>query len=112
MLICNVCNQGIALQRTADDAADYQRMAYIRHLMYAHGIQRPEARAIAKNAVLLTLVLPSNQQRDWERARRMWAEGYTIREIAEDYDLTEKGMRTRIRRWRKTRGWFPVRNAA
>jgi uncharacterized protein YjcR len=49
-------------------------------------------------------------QTRWQAARKMWDLGYSTGQIAEIYDVTEKGMRTRIQKWRKKFGWFPARN--
>ncbi len=45
----------------------------------------------------------------WQAARKMWEIGYTKAQIAEVYEVSEKALKTRIQKWRKERGWFPVK---
>lgn len=108
-IICAVCNKILAAHRSAGTEVGRQIGAYTRHLKGAHGIEDEVAKQIARNTSLHTLELPESMEQRWEKARRMWAEGMTVREIACEYEVSEKAMRTRIRRWRNGRGWFPVR---
>jgi len=114
MIICSVCNQGIAIRRAAGEVPMHQRAAYVRHLKGAHKIEAASARRMARNAQLLTVDLPPllTAEERWEKARRMWAEDEKVVDIAKEYGVTEKGMRARIRRWRKSKGWFPLRTNA
>jgi uncharacterized membrane protein YqiK len=109
MIICCACEQGIAVHRKKDDVPERQIGAYSRHLTQRHGIAAEEARRIAKSATLLTVNMPANAGRNWETARRLWAENATVTQIAEEMGVEKKAMRTRIARWRRERGWFPVR---
>lgn len=46
----------------------------------------------------------------YERAAHLWAEGWTIKEIAQDYGYRADRMAGIIERYRKHFGWFPKRN--
>jgi len=111
MILCAVCSKMIAANRPAGSEISRQRGAYQRHLKGAHGLEDDVARQMACNTSLHTVVLPEPVEVRWEKARRMWAEDSTVGEIANEYEVTEKAMRTRIRKWRNDRGWFPKRAA-
>ena len=113
MIICCFCKQMIAQHRRADEEVARQKGAYVRHLS-SHGVSVEQAKEIAKNASLHSVkeqkaISSLNQESRWMEARLMWSEGASVNQIALKYNVSEKAMRTRIRRWRALHNWFPKR---
>lgn len=54
-------------------------------------------------------IMVSHDER-WLPARNLWDDGHPISYIAKIYGLSEKAVRTRIKKWRKEKGWFPKRD--